>query len=755
MKYYGFPSALASESEKGTKEYGLSFFRSMYRDWAGEGDSLLEDKIRRFDNARRYAGGYQDTDQYRDLIAVSGDLSYMNLDWSIVPIIPKFVDLIVNSITNYEYTIKATAIDPISADKKKKKEMELKTKMLSKNFLLGLQEQSGIPMINNNEAIPETEDEIELFMQLGYKQAAEIAIEQGLTLAMDINDWKELAKRIVRDLVVVGTAVVKTELDHRGVIIRYVDPLYFVSSYPQSPDYKGITWAGETRRVSISALKAEAGDQIDEEHWQNIARRFKGMYDNPIAFTLDPVVADNTTSYEYDVFLIDVFDGQFKVPNTLKTEKKYNQYGNYTVHKKKDTYEPPKNSKYKREIKQTDYECKYSGKWVIGTDVLFDYGKAKNQTRAKSSLHKTELDYIAYTPNMNRKINKSICERMIPFGNQIQLVHLKLQHAIAKARPKGMAIEVGSIENVQNGKGGTFSTLEIMDVYDQTGNYFFRYIDDDGSPNQARPITELEGGVGRVINEFLLQYQHNLGMIRDVSGINEAREGSMPDKDSVVGVAKMNLIASNTATKDIHDAYLNIYRRTANSAILKIQDLVYYDKPYKGYASSIGQHSMSVIEVTKDVSLHEFGIIIEAAPDEQERQQLEFDMRSAIDQKELRPEDAAMIRSIKNTKLSTQYMLQRRKKYMQEQAEIAKSQSEANAQAAAQASQAAAQAEVGKATELSKLKMAENEQETRLKAELQRQAHEQKMEQIELTLQGGIVKEQIKKTDQPGTNENI
>jgi hypothetical protein len=369
----------------------------MYREWSGEGESLLDNRIRRFDTARRYAGGYQDTDQYRDLIAVSGDLSYMNLDWSIVPIIPKFIDLIVNSITNYEYSIKANAIDPVAVDKKKKKEMEMKTKMISKNFLMQLQEQSGVPMIDDNEEIPETEAEIELFMQLGYKQAAEIAIEQGLALAMDINDWKELAKRVVRDLVVVGTGCVKTELDHRGVIIRYVDPLYFVSSFPQAPDYKGITWAGEIRRVTISALKDEAGDQISEKEYREIATNFKGKYDNPTTFTIDPIVDANTSAYEYDQFLVDVLDGQFKVPNKLKTEKKYNKYGNYTVHKKEDTYTPPEKSKFKREVKQTDYECKYSGKWVIGTHVVFDYGKAKNQIRAKSSLSKTQLDYIVYT----------------------------------------------------------------------------------------------------------------------------------------------------------------------------------------------------------------------------------------------------------------------------------------------------------------------------------------------------------------------
>jgi hypothetical protein len=622
--------------------------------------------------------------------------------------------------------------------------MELKTKMLSKGFLMNLQESSGVPMLDTNEFIPESEDEISLYMELGYKQAAEIAIELGLELAMDINDWKEIAKRVVRDIVVVGTGAVKMELDHRGVIIRYVDPLYLGTSYAQSPDYKDITWAGESRRIRISELKAEAGNQFTEKEYQQIADRFVGLHDNPRSFRSQPQTKGDLVYYDYDRFLVDVWEGQFIVPNKIKTEKKYNQYGNYTVHRKKDTYKKPETSTYEREVVETDYEDKYSGKWIVGTNHIYDYGRAKNQLRMKSSLHRTMLDFIIYSPGLNRRINRSLCERMIPFGNAIQLTHLKLQHAVAKARPKGMAIEVGALENVPNGKGGTFTPLELMDIYDQTGNYYFRYLGDDGNPSQARPVTELAGGIGGTIQELVVQYDHNLRMLRDVTGINEAREGSMPDKDSVVGVAKLNLIASNTATKNIHDGYLNIYRRMASSAILMIQDLVYYDKPYRGYARSIGEHAMNVIEVTKDVSLHEFGIIIEAAPDEREKQILELDMRAAIDQKELRPEDAAMIRSINNTKLANKYMLQRRKKYMQERAQMAQAESAANAQQSAMAAQAASQAKINEAAELSALKKDEEEHRARLTSQLKKEEHEHKMEQIRLTNEGKVDVAEVK-----------
>jgi hypothetical protein len=734
----GFPNPLAPEHEKSKDSYGLAFLQAMYNSWAGNDRSLVNNRQSRYEIARRYAGGYQDTTQYRDLLSASGDLSYLNLDWSIVPIIPKFVDLVVNSITNYDFTIKARAVDPISVDKRKKKEIELKTKMLSKNFLKQLQAASGVELIRDNEFIPESEDEVELFMQLSYKQAGEISIEQGLELAMDINDWKELSKRVIRDLVVLGIAATKTELDHRGVIIRYVDPVYFVTSYSDSPDFKNVTWGGEVRRIRISELKAEAGDQFTEKQYQGIANKFVNLYGNPRTFSTQPIISGDLVNYEYDRFMVDVMEGQFIVPNKLKVEKKYNKYGGYTVHKKEDTYQPAENSKYKREVKETSYQCKYSGKWIVGTNYIYDYDKAKNQQRAKSSLHKTYLDFVSYQIDMNRMDNLSLCERMIPFGNQIQLIHLKMQHLIAKSRPKGMAIEIGSLEEVPNGKGGTFKPLELLDIYDQTGVYFYRYMQDDGSPSQARPITELDGGVGSAIQELLLEYDHNLRMIRDVSGVNEAREGSTPDKNSVVGVAKMNLIASNTATKSIHDAYLNIYRRTAESTIMKIQDLVYYNKPYKGYVRSIGQSSMDIIEVSKNVSLHEFGLVIEVTTDEVEREILQLDLRAAIDAKELRPEDAAVIRSIKNTKLATQYMLLRRKKYMAEQMQQAMAQAQANAEQQAMAAQQAEQARMQTEQFLFDLKLKEAEHETRLKSEMARQAHEYKMAEIELTNQGKV-----------------
>lgn len=679
----GFPNPLASETDKDKKEYGMAFFRTMYREWAGETGTLLDQRSAKWQTCRDYAGGKQSAEPYKDLLGVDGDQSYANLDWRIVPVIPKFVDIIVNSLVNYGYAINASAIDPVSSDKRRGDALRLKAKLLSKGFMLEIEKQTNIPLLTKDKFQLESNEEIELFMKLSYKQAAEIALEQGITLAMSINDWKEISKRVLRDLVVIGIGATKAELDYRGITIRYVDPIGLVTSYSDAPDFKKLTYGGEVVRITISELKSTAGAQFTEAEYRSIASQFSGKNKNKKRFKASANIVNGMEFFEYDSFLIDVLDGQFIVPVDLKYEKKENSFGGIHVRKKK----PNTVTREDVEVLQTSYDCKYSGKWIIGTDYIYDYGKAKNQIRAKSALSKTYLDYVIYTPNLDLMKNQSLCERMIPFGDQIQLTHLKVQHMAAKARPKGLAIELGAIENVSDGKGGTFKPLDVLDIYDQTGVYHYREIDDEGKPSSSRPVTELAGGIGSALSELLALYQHNLTMLRDVTGINEARDGSASAQDSAIGIQKMNLEASNNATRYINDAYLNIYKRTAENVVLMLQDLVEYDRVYTGYISALGEMSMETITVGKDVSLYEFGIIIEAEPTDFDRQVMEQNIQQSLQQKELRIEDAIFIRRIKNIKLANEMIMLRRQKYMDDQ----RMQAEENARINAEQGQIAAQ----------------------------------------------------------------
>tara|TARA_R100000458_G_scaffold52247_2_gene53618 strand:- start:2142 stop:4442 length:2301 start_codon:yes stop_codon:yes gene_type:complete len=689
-KHESYPNPLAPASEKKQPSYGISYFKKMYSDWKGNKSTLLERRATRYQKLRKYSRGLQPIQKYKNLMSSHGDNTFMNLDWSVVPIIPKFVDVIVGSLTNQDYKVICTAIDPVSTQKRYDDKMDIAVDIMATPFLKELSELSKIPLAPGTDT-PQTDEELELYMELNYKQSTEIAMEEGIELAFSINDWNEVSKRVIRDLVDISMGSVKTYLDSNGIGIRYVDPQNLITSYTENPNFKDIVHAGEVRKISIQELKRLAGEQFSEEQYAEIANVYTGKNNNPSKFSKNILLDSGIESFEYDSYIVDLLDAEFKSVDSMHYERKENQYGGTTTNKKSSNYKPPKKSKFKREQVNPLIEMWYAGKWIIGTDYVFDYGLKKNMLRPKSNLAKTLGSYSIYAPDLSNMDNKSLVERMIPFTDQIQLVHLKMQQLIAKTKPKGMAIEIGSIEGVSKGDGGTFTALEVQDIYEQTGNLYYRMLDDSGEALNVRPIQELAGGAGQYLQELIMSYNYYLDRIRDVTGINEIRDGSTPAKDSLVGVQKLALLASNNATRGINDAYINIMEKVANTTALALQDLVKYKGPYKGYIDAIGDTSMKAISVTKDVYPIEVGLKIQAMPDEKEKEMLEQNIQQSIAQKELRLEDAIMIRGINNIKLANQMLILRRKKYIEEQQKIAEQNAQMNAQQQQQSAQMAAE----------------------------------------------------------------
>ena len=741
---YGFPNPFASREEKLTKEYGLQYFKQIYREWEDEGSgaNLMSTRNQRYRRYREYAEGMQSVDQYKELVGANGDSSYLNLNWEVVPIIPKFVDVISGGLMNQDYKIKCTAIDPLSVDKRNEDKWELVTKMELKDFMEEMSALSGLPMDDGYDTLPETSEELDLYMQLNYKQATEIAMEEGIELTLYVNDWEEIKKRIIRDLIVLNIGVCKTGIENGKITMRYVDPINFVSSHSSRPDFKNMEYGGEIIYITIHDLKRMAGDQFDEDEYVEIAESVLGQHGNPKKLSLSVINYNGYETTEYDTYKIAILDGVFKCTDITKYEKKNNKYGGYSVNKKSSNYKPPKSPRYKREQIKSSVEMIYKGKWVIGTEFLFDYGTAENIVRPKSQLEKALMPYCVYAPNIINMNNKGMVERMIPFADQIQLAHLKMQHLISKVKPKGSAIELGAIENVGKGDGGTFTPLEVQDIYQQTGNLYYRLQQDDGSPGNPNPIQELGGGIGGALQELIAIYQYNLQMIRDVTGINEIRAAEQPDKESLVGVQKMALLASNNATRWLNQAFLNITQNACKSVALRVQDLVRYTGPYKGYVQAIGEFNMKAIEVTKDVTLADFGIMIEPLPDDEEKAILEQNIQMSLQQGALRLEDAIMIRTIPNVKLANQLLVLRRKKYAKEQQEMAMANAQANAQQQQASIAAKAQADAQMKQMESQSEIQKMQAEFQMKEAFAKAEHERKL--IELEFMGSIKSDHIR-----------
>ena len=749
----GYPSPFVSPEVKNTKEYILSYLKQMYSDHMQKNRTLYDYQKLTFSENRRYAEGNQNVQKYKDLLDGQGDQSYMNLDWSPIAIIPKFVDVIVGGMMNQEFDVLCNAIDPLSTDKRKQEKADLMTDMAMKDVSEKLKGM-GVDILQDRKALDD-EEEVDLYMDLNYKQSAEIAMEQAIKFVMEACDFDVVKEDLLRDLVTIGICGVKTETDTNGQVkMRYVDPQRLVTSYTSSPDFRDIVHAGEIVRMNIRDLKKIAGDQFDDEEYKDMAKLVSMKYGNN-----DRPYDSNGYGYgghPYDDYTIEVMDAEFLSIDSYKYEKKNNRFGGYSFHKKDFEYDPPKNSRYKREQKNIQVKNRYVGKFIVGTDFVFDFGRAKNQERPKGFMSETMMSYVVFAPGMKDMRIKSLVSRMIPFADQIQLAHLKIQQLVAKARPKGLAIEVGGLENVTKGDGGaTFDPLELQSIYDQTGNFYYRRIDDEGNASSGPPIIELENGIGRDLTNLIGIYNYNLDRIRDVTGINEVRDGSTPSKDSLIGVQKMALMSSNNATRHINQAFLNVVGRTARSVVRRVQDVITYLGDFNVYDQAIGTSSVNSFKDIEDMREIDFGVFIDVMPDEQAKALLEQNIQVSLAQKELRIEDAILIRTIKNTKLANRMLVYRRKKYLEDLQQQAQANAQANAQQQMQSTQVAGQIKQQEkqqdfVSDSEKMKL-----EYQLKEQFAQAEHDRKMNLLELQkeLEGrnqqGIERERSQRKGQP------
>ena len=499
---------------------------------------------------------------------------------------------------------------------------------------------------------------------------------------------------------------------------------------------------GEVKYYTIHDIRKMAGNYFTEAEYEEIAYGVAGKNDNPTDVPTQKTYYKGYEMYQYDSFRVAVLEGEFKTVDNLRHEKKYNSHGNYTINKRDSKYKLPKKSRYKREILDNPVEMIYKGKYILGTEFIFDYGRAENMIRPKSNKSKVRMSYSIYMPNQINLNNKSLVERMMPFADQIQIAHLKIQQLIAKAKPKGAAFEIGSLENVMLGDGGEFTPLDVQDVYEATGNIYYRLQQEDGSMGNPNPIQELSGGIGGALNELMAIVNYNMQQIRTVTGVNETREGAAPDKEALVGIQKLSLLASNNATRGLNQGYLSIMEGSAKSCALRIQHYVKYNKNYVGYINNIGDMNLKAIEITSDIHPSDFGIIIEALPDEEEKALLENNIQMSLSRDELRIEDAIMLRTIRNVKLANQMLILRRKKYNQEKMEMAQQNSQMNAQIQERAAGAKAQADAQVEQVKLQAKQASIQTEYQMKEAFAQAEHQREMQR--LTMSGDIKTEHIK-----------
>ena len=685
-----FPSQAVSDAEKGGLDYGLQIAKAIESEWfkKDSGGSRYFSNRDNYHNLRLYARGEQSIKKYKDELSINGDLSYLNLDWKPVPIIPKFVDIVVNGIAERAYDLKAYSVDNISTEKRTKYVQSILRDMGNAEYYNAAQQQLGIDMFENDpETLPANNQELELHMQLDYKQSVEIAEEQAINNVFDLNKYELLKKRLDYDITVLGIAAVKNSFNTaEGIKLEYVDPSDLVYSYTDSPYFDDLYYVGEVRRVSLVELKKQF-PQLTNEDIEEIEGKGDGsvLY-NQIGTNSADKNFVNILYFEYKTFQNQVY----KIKETTSGADK--------AIKKDDAFNPPKDSRARFEKVNRSIECLYTGAKIVGHDKLLKWQKAVNMTRPKSDITKVQMSYNIVAPRVYKGKTESLVSRMTSFADMIQITHLKLQQVLSRMVPDGVYLDADGLAEVDLGNGTNYNPQEALNMYFQTGSVIGRSMTQDGEFNNGRvPIQELRAGAGGSKIQSLIQsYNYYLQMMRDVTGLNEARDGSTPDRNALVGLQKIAAANSNTATRHILQAGLYLTLKTAEAIALRISDVLEYSSIKNSFIQSLGKFNVGALEEMKELHLHDFGIFLQLAPDEEEKQLLENNIQMAITQKQIELEDAIDVREIKNLKLANQLLKLRRKQKFERDRQIQMENIQAQSQANAQSAQAGAAAEIQK-----------------------------------------------------------
>jgi len=753
-----FPDPLAEQPQKLTKQYGLQYAKAIYSQWGGvEIDgSLYAKRWREFEISRDYANGTQDTSIYKQILTSldpnNGDGALLSLDWTPVPIVPKFVKIVTNKILSAKMYPNVEAIDPISQTEKDQQKAKLKFAIENKQQFQEAKE-LGLQVDVDVESLPDTTEEAEIFLDSNIKTAAEIASQIATRLTLSWNDFDErIYRRNVEDLVTVGMAVVKRENDpNYGIVTKYVDPAYFVHSYTDDPNFSDIVYAGHIQRLSISELKRIAGDQFTEEEYKNMARTVMNRYgNNPNRF--DNTSYDNNLdryNYGYDEYTVNIMDFEFVSVDNVIFEKKTSAYGNIGFYYKGTKYNAPSNSVYDREAIYMQNATLYGGTFIIGTNYIYNYGLKKNVPKNVHDLSRTRMSYSAVATNIRRMIPKSMVSGVIGFADQLQLSHLKIQQAIAKAKPDGLLVDIEGLENVQLGRGGELQPLDIQDIYEQTGVFYYRSKNPEGG-FQNPPVRPLDNSI-RNINELIALYNHYLRMIRDATGINEVMDGTSPKGEQLVGVRQQALAAANNALYDITNASLVLYRRVCEDIVKCLQIVPPKSILFQAYENAIGKENMKVLSSFSNLPMYNFGVRVVSDMNEVDRAYLEQNIQVALSQREIDLEDAIAIRQLKDIDQAERLLVVRRKKRIKQQQEIASQNSQMQAQMNQQTAMATSQGKMQEEQMKAQLEAQKIQLESQAKAQLMQLEYQLKMQLEDLKGRYGVAEQQI----ESGVKQNL
>jgi hypothetical protein len=676
-----FPVMTKDPIEKEKDAYGLQIGKHIY--FKGLQEDMSSDRRATALENRAYGSNRQDISKYKGLIDKDidkpGNLSYINIDWTIATPGKKFTDIIVGDMINQDYKIQFNAIDKYSKAKIKKDRDEYYGKIARDEDMRQMEAEAGIVLEKRSDFQPKNKEEVDLYMEMEYKQAVEIGMETVVDFELYNNDWDKLTKkRVIRDLVENNKGAARLYFDRNNQIrIKYVDaPVNLYTSATSYSDYRDTEYEAERDLLSIRSLKSrDTKGTMTEAQWFKVAQLAANRNNNPAwRFGADYNNSNyyNESEYAYDDFRIEVLDFVFYTEDKYIWEERDDSRGRRHMKKKTVGYQKPKRSDKNIEVTEKDIEMSYEGIWIVNTEFVVGYGRSKNILRPYSKKDnkiapKLLRRYVIFEPNLRNGTSSSMVDVMKPHLDQVQLLVLRKRHIIAEMTPTGVAVDVAGITDVMSLLNET-DPMKIIKLYKQKGVLFFARTDVNGDPANGLPIQEINNPFAENLIALDNAILHEIQHIRDNTGINDARDGSAPDKNALVGIEKMRLMASNNVTRELYQGFFDgIFAQVGRVMARMIQYKFEYADGGDEYDNIIGEEGVNSIEFAKDIPMVQLGVKIEALPTDDQIQELLNMLDISLKSKEIRPEDYLEVKRIKNVKKAERLLIHRRKKYAEQQ----------------------------------------------------------------------------------------
>lgn len=676
------------------KAWGMKYAKAAWSDWNYTiPRTCFYNAADKYEELRLYAQGKQPINKYKKLMAVDEqtDNTWLVVDWTVRPIIPKFRDIALSRLVQQEYNIVATPIDPEAKGELDQYYADMKAKIaLRKTLEQQNPELANHPMVQPQAGEPMDFEELEMRVEFGEQFNRSKDAEQAIQLMFYQNDSKILRRRWFESFFDCGPAGYKAWLDKNGKPrCRDVNPEAVITNYCRFPDFRDLIHAGEIIDVSLIDLATMKDDNgqpyFTEDEIEEMRNSVAGKWSNP-------AMIGRSTNYfkSYDRQSVKVLDIQFFSYNELNFERNINRRGNVMFNEVEWDRRNNKKDKYLRKKIKVVYEIK----WVVGTDYAYDFRLKKDMKRSVNpeKMAETSLDYKFFAPNFYEMRTLSMMERLVPLADEYQMTIYRIQNFINRMVPNGWWVDLDALENVALNKGGeNMKPVELLQMFFETGVLVGRSKDIMGDNVNYKPIIPIDNNAYNQLKALYEHLQLTIAQMQSIIGLNELTDGSTPNAKTLNGVASMAVESTNNSLFPIQFGERYLLESLANDMLMLAQQAVKKGK-VEGFAKALNSNTLQFIKASDDLPLRDYGIMLDERPTDDQKQLLLMQIQQDQAQGLLDTADALYILNIYNVKQAQQMLAYKVRKNREEQQKSEMAKIQQNNQGAQQAALVAEQA---------------------------------------------------------------